>query len=286
MGSVKLSELAGHNEIFRSSFETSFSLGAFGLSTEESREQNASKIGKLVETIRRDVKQLGLLCAASDKEKLINVLVINQQLNIIDPPLIEQPEPTVEPRSIKSILKPPCMPQRVKQKRNLNLKVSYGVVTAKEVVDSLIEREAAERQQESERELDEIAKHERENEIRSIDGQLKDVRNRLSTVRSENMAVTKEIAQKKKTKTVEANEYALQEAAKHEMESLMNEYSDELRTLRGKLKDLRSIHVATNKAVMLKRKNFDQKKKEVGNNVQPAVQPSELYDSQMDAESL
>lgn len=160
-------------------------MSTFGLSTEISRVENSSKIGKLVDTIRRDVKELGLLCAAGDKEKLISVLVINQQLNIIDPPPVEKLELVVGPRSIKSILKPPTMPQRVKQKRNMNLKISYGVVTAKEVVDSINEREAADRQQESERELDEIAKHEREHEIKSIDEQLKEVRNLSPTKRKQ-----------------------------------------------------------------------------------------------------
>lgn len=226
---VKLSELAGHNDIFRSDFEASFSLTAFGLPTESSHTENATKIGKLAESIRRDVKQLALLCAANDKGKLINVLVINQQLNIIDPPIIDQPEPAQEPRSIASILKPSTMPQRVKQKSNLNLKISYGVVTAKEVVQNVIDR-----QQESKRELDVIAKHQRENEIKEVDEQLKGARNYLTTIRAENVAANKEIALKKKNKTIESDELAVQEAAKNERESQIKIFDDELRKLRAK----------------------------------------------------
>lgn len=283
---VKLSELSGQNAIFRSAFDANFSLSAFGVPSESSRVVNATKIGKLVDSIRRDVKHLGVLYAASDKEKLINVLVINQQLNIIDPPIVEQPEQAQEPRSIASILKPPTMPQRVKQKRNLNLKISYGVVTAKEVVQSVIEREAADRQHESERELDEIAKHQRENEINEVDDQLKEVRNYLSSIRAENVAINKEIAQKKKKKTIELDELAVQEAGKNERESQIKIFDDELRELREKLKELKSFHVAANKAVLLKRKNFELQKKEIGNKVKPLIDVSEIDESRVDEEEL
>lgn len=286
MNSVKLSELTGHNEIFHSEFDTNFSLNSFGVSTESSGEQNACKVGKIVEKIRRDVKQLGLLFAASDKEKLINILVINQQLNIIDPPQLEQSEaePCVEPRSIKSILKPPTMPQRVKPKRNLNLKISYGVVTAKEVVQSLCDREAADRQQEIEREEDEIAKHERDNEIKKVEKELRDIRKMLSTVRSENATINKEIAQRKKNKLIDDDELAFQEVTKDEREQLIKQYDDQLRELRDRLKNLKSTHVAANKAVLLKRKNFEQQKKEKGNRVQPSITPQEIDESQLDCE--
>lgn len=279
---VKLSELAGHNEIFQSSFETNFSLRAFGLCEEALQVENSSKIGKLADKIRREVQQLGLLCAAGDKEKLINVLVINQQLSIIDPPPVEPPlesEPFLEPRSIKSILKQPTMPQRVKPKRNLNLKISYGVVTAEEIVQSIFEKEAADRLHEIEREQDEIAKVKRENTIKDVDEQLKEVRNFLSTARAENVAVNKETVQKKKNKTIEGSELALQEAAKDERETTIKLYDEQLRELKEKMKSLRSTHVAENKAVLLKRKNFELRKKEMGNKVQPSVTPYEIDES-------
>lgn len=44
------------------------------------------------------------------------------------------------------------MPHRVNKKRNMNLKVSYGVVTAKEIVQSIMDREAADQQHEIDRE--------------------------------------------------------------------------------------------------------------------------------------
>lgn len=253
---------------------------------ERSGTQNECKIGKLADKIRRDVKQLGLLCAARDKEKLINILVINQQLNIIDPPKLEQleAESREEPRTIKSILTPPTMPQRVKPKRNLNLKIAYGVVTAKEVVQSLYDREAADRQQEIEREQDEISKHERENEINEIDEEVRDVRKLLCTLRTDNTTVNKEVAQKKKKKIIDSNELALQESAKDEREKTIKHHDDQLRILRDKMKDLKSTHVATNKAVLLKRKNFEQQKKERGNQIQPSNAPPECDEDQDDSD--
>lgn len=210
---------------------------------------------------------------------------MNQQLNIIDPPQLEQAEAEslVEHRSIKSILKPPTMPQRVKPKRNLNLKISYGVVTAEEVVQSLNDREAADRQQEIEREEDEIAKHERENKIKEVDEELRDVRKILGTLRSENLAVNKEIAQKKKNKIIDCDELELQEAAKDDRENIIKQYDDELRELREIVKKLKSTHVAANKAVLLKRKTFEQQKKEIGNKVQPSITP-EIDEFQFDSD--
>lgn len=283
--SVKFSELAAHNEIFQSNFETTFDLNAFGLSMVPSDKQNASRIQKLAEKIRRDVKQLGLLCAAADKGKLINVLVINQQLNLIDPPQVELSEsPVAEPCTIKTILKPPVMPQRLKPKRNLNLKISYGVMTAKELVQSVYEREAADRQQEVEREEDDIAKHERENEIQEVDEQVRDIRKTLTTLRSENATFNKEIMQKKINKTITSVDLELHEAEKNDREVTIKEYDDQLHELRQKLKQLKSSHVAANKNVALKRKNFDLQKKERGNQVQPAIAPAEIDESHIDSE--
>lgn len=285
---VKLSDIAGQRDWFRSQGETHISLSSFGLSNVTMTGESSSRKAKLVEKIRRDVKQLGLLCAAgseSDKEQLVNVLIINQQLNIIDPPPVDELEPSDEPRTIKSILKPPTVPQRVKPKRNMNLKISYGVVTAEEVVQSLLEREAADRQHKIEREADDIAKIARENEIATLEEELKHLRKFVSDARSENAAKNKEIIQKKKAKSIESTELMLEEAGKEERENLIKQYDGQLRELRERMKELKSVHVATNKDVLLKRKAFEMRKKEVGNKVQPSNAPPEIDDSELDSES-
>lgn len=285
--SVSFSELAGPNEFLKSQSETRFDLAVFGVSTESPNAENASKIGNLSEKIRRDVKQLGLLCAASDKQKLINILVINQQLNVIDPPPVEETLSTEESRTIKSILKPPTMPQRINKKRNMNLKVSYGVVTAKEVVQSIMDREAADQQHEIEREDAEIAKLSRENEISAVEDELKVMRKLLSSIRSEVVALNKELVQKKKIQKSKASssDLELHEKSKREKEVQLKEYDEQVRGLREKLKNLKAIHVGNNKAVSQKKKSFELQKKEIGNKVQPSNPPPEIDDAELDSDS-
>lgn len=279
---VAFGELTGPNELLQSQSETTFDLSAFGISSEASTGENVPKMGKIVEKIRRDVKQLGLLCAATDKEKLINILIINQQLNVIDPPPIEEPVLPEESRTIKSILKAPTMPQRINRKRNMNLKVSYGVVTAKEVVQSIMDREAADHQHEIEREGDDVAKLARENEIASVDHELKLMRQTSSTIRSEVAALNKEMIRMKKNKA-SPRDLKVQHASKQEKEVLLNEHDEQLRGLREKLRNLKAIHIETNRVVSAKRKTFELQKKQIGNTVQPSVTPPEVDEMELDS---
>lgn len=280
---MAFSELAGPIEFLKSQSQTTFDLTVFGIPSKSSDAENASKMGKLAEKIRRDVKQLGLLCAASDKEKLINILIINQQLNVIDPPPVEETQPPEESRTIKSILKTPTIPHRVNKKRNMNLKVSYGVVTAKEVVQSIMDREAADQQHEMEREDDDIAKLARENEIAAVEDELKHMRKLLSATRSEILALNKELVKKKKNKSSSSSDLKLEES-KREKDVLIKEYDETLRNFREKLKNLKTIHVETNKAVSLKRKTFELQKKEIGNKVAPSNAPQEIDEMELDSE--
>ncbi|KAJ6639596.1 hypothetical protein Bhyg_12343 [Pseudolycoriella hygida] len=186
--------------------------------------------------------------SAIEKGKLINVLIINQQLDVINPPEVGQSEPVEEPRTIKSILKPPAMPQRVKPKRNMNLK------------NLIWDREAADRHQEIVREEEEIAKHSRENEIAAVNDELKRVRRLVGDARWENMSINKEIAPRKKDKVIDSAELGVQEEAKKEREQVIKQYDDQLRELRDKFKKLKSEHMAANKAMLLKRKAYELEK--------------------------
>lgn len=256
-------------------------MSAFGISSTEPQPEDESRIGKISDKIRRDVKQLGLLCAASDKSKLVNILIINQQLDVIAPLVVEAIEPEIEQnRSIKSILKQPTMPQRSKPKRNLNLKVSYGVVTAKEIVQSITDREAADRQHEVEREQNDIAKIARENEIALVDAELKAVRKLLASTRSEVAVLVKELAQIKKNKSAGKLEL---EAEKAEKDILIKKYDEQVQEMRQQLKNLKCANVDINKAVAMKRKNFDLQKKETGNKVQPTT-VSEIDEMELDSD--
>lgn len=51
-------------------------------------------------------------------------------------------------------------------------------------------------------------------------------------------------------------------------------------------KELKSTHVAENKAVLLKRKNYELRKMEISNKVNPLIDVSEIEDSQLDEEFL
>lgn len=268
---ISFSELGGHKEMFRSKFDTNFDLTTFGVSSQPSNIRSEDKIAKLADKIRRDVNELALFCAANYKEKLVNVLIINQQLSFINPPPTNEHlllQNATAPRSINTILQPPTMPQRLKPKAKRNLKVGYGVVTAEEVIEEMEERERADAQQVIEREEDEIQKNKREKQIEEVENQLRETRESLAILKSENAAALKESAPKRKSKKRgnNAEDQSIQIARKQEI----NSKNEELKELRKQLHIFKANHVAANKAVALKRRNCLQLKKDKGNLI---VQP-------------
>lgn len=272
---INLSQLSGNNQIFQSKFDTNFNLSTFGITTDTSSMTNGNKISKLADKIRRDVKEMALLCAANDKEKLLNVLIINQQLNVIDPPVVVQLTQNLnESPTIKTILKPPIMPQRLNPKAKRNIKVGYGVVTADEVIQQLEEREIADAEQEIEREEDEISKNERIKNIDEIDKQFQETRKLLTRLRSEHAAKSKAGGPRKKAKKRGCDDdLSFNEETKLAREQEINETNERVKELRTQLQALRADHVTKNKAVAVKRKKFVALKKEKGNLVMPSSEP-------------
>lgn len=270
---AKFSELNCRDKIFRSNVDTGFDMSDFGISDRLLSQDPQSKFSKLCQKIRKDVKELALMCAATDKAKLINILIINQQLNAIDPlnePVEKPAEVSMEPRSIKTILVPPTMPQRVKPKTKRNIKVGYGVATADEVLDHLAEREILDGQLEIEQEGNEIEKKAREKEIEDVDKQLQEIRKLLTTLRSENAANVKEAAQQKKTKKRgSGNNASLLDDIILKNKTEIDNNNEELKILREKLKSLKADHILANKAAAAKRKRDIEMKKERGNVVIP-----------------
>lgn len=216
----------------------------FGITSVTSGVTNGNKITKLAEKIRRDVKEMALLCAANDKEKLVNVLIINQQLNVIDPPVVAQlptTENLTDSPTIKTILRPPTMPQRVNPKAKRNIKVGYGVVTADEVVQQLEEREIAHAEHEIEREEDEISKNERIKNIDEVNKQLQDTRKLLTRLKTEHAAKSKEVAPKKKSKKRgRDDDMSLHEEMKLSREHEINETNERLKELRTQFQALKA----------------------------------------------
>lgn len=272
---INFSELSCHDKIFRSSFDFGVDMCDFGVS-DQSFLQNQSKLSKLTQKIRRDVRELALFCAANEKQKLVNVLIINQQLNVIDPPYLpleEAAKISSETRTIETILRPPTMPQRVKAEAHRNIKVGYGVATAEEVLEHIAEREILDGQHEIEREEDEIEKNAREKEIDGVEKQLRETRKFLIDLRSVTATYVKEAAQKKKSKKGGNghSESSFLDDTISEKKIEIDAKNDELKNLREQLKALKADHTAANKAVAAKRKNDIQIKKERGNTVIPPL---------------
>lgn len=86
-------------------------------------------------------------------------------------------------------------------------------------------------------------KHERENEIKEVEEQVRDLRKTLSSLRSENAAFNEEIVQKKKNKTIGIVDLELHEAEKNDREVTIKEYDDQLHELREKVKHLKSANI-------------------------------------------
>jgi hypothetical protein len=144
------------------------------------------------------VEQLAILLKVHDPEKLLNILVIKQQMNIISPPevVIENVGPSP---GIDSILKAPSKVFRKKPK-NRNMKITYGVMSSNKVVDEMRVREAEEKQADKEKEEDGIDKEQRQKEIKELDEKLRGDREKLKALRAQNTEKTKEGILKRKTR--------------------------------------------------------------------------------------
>lgn len=259
-------------KIFRSNVDTQFDIADFGIS-DNITSHTQTKLSKLTQKIRRDVKELGLLCAATDKKKLVNILIINQQLHAIDPPDVcteaIPAESSSETRTIKTILVPPSMPQRVKPKAHRNIKVGYGVATAEEVLEHIAEREILDGQMDIEQEENEIEKKAREKAIEDVEKQLQETRKVLATMRSENASLIKDAAQQKKSKKRKSSGDAVVDDTILQNKAKIEEKNIELKALREQLKSLKTDHIVANKAAASKRRSDLQLKKGSGNIVIP-----------------
>lgn len=174
------------------------------------------------------------------------MLIINQQLNIIDPPEKEVVASTPTDRSIASILKPPTMPKRVKPKQRRNIKVAYGVVTSNEIINEMERQEAVEAEHEIDVEQYQIEKHDREQQIGHAEQKLR-----------EHSAKAKQSVGKKKSKKAKKDDAD----AKSKRLIAIKESNEQLRDLRQNLNELRSIHASAYKAIVLRKKKFLEQKK-------------------------
>ena len=157
------------------------------------------KIEKIIEKIDDSVKQLGILLRVHDPQKLLNVLIIKQQLNIIKPAEVLSLNSNETIQTIDDILKPPPIVNRKKPK-NHNMKITYGVMSAKEVVDKMKTRKDEDESAEQEKEREEILKLERLKKIRETEEKLRQDREELKILRANNTEKNKSIAVIRKLK--------------------------------------------------------------------------------------
>lgn len=109
------------------------------LGIQSTSETGAKQFQKLIEKTRENIRQLGIYVKVHDPSKMLNILVMAQQLLCIDPP-----PPVVEviaPKTIVDILK---VPTAARTKRVRNKKLSFGIMSDNEIVravDELVEDE-------------------------------------------------------------------------------------------------------------------------------------------------
>ena len=155
-----------------------------------------NQVETLLQKIGGDLKELEALLKISDPEKYLNVLIMKQQLNIIKPPQIVILDDNHSFKTIDDILKPPYKIHRKKPK-NRNMKINYGVMSGKNVVEAMKQRKNEEKQAEEVKENADEEKLERKREIEAAEARLKHDREELKTLRQENVQKNKLVRTKR-----------------------------------------------------------------------------------------
>lgn len=90
-----------------------------------------NQIKKLVDKIRMNIRQLGVYMKVHDADKLLNILVMAQQLNIISPTAkVVQATTPLTPQDILTI------PTMARTKR-IRKKLSFGVMSDIQIVNEI-----------------------------------------------------------------------------------------------------------------------------------------------------
>lgn len=158
---------------------------------------------KLVSKARESIDKLRVHLKVNDPSKLINVLIMKQQLNIIEPVVIE---PSISlPRTSSDILSLPKVVCKRTRNSRKGLKVSYGVMSDVQIIKEMEQREIDEQKAAEDREADEIGRAEREKVIREVKEELslesertKSIRARLKLLQTEAATERKKISSKRK----------------------------------------------------------------------------------------
>lgn len=195
--------------MFANDYTDTFHDSSFGLvenfvpdSPFPSTSDAASKqITKLVDKTRQNIRQLGMLLKVHDPSKMLNILVMAQQLNIIDPP-----PPAIEivpPQTLQDILKVPTIVRKTKQIRNK--KLSCGIMSDVEIIDVIEEMVENEKAEERETETDKLVEMERAKTIEELETSIKcelniiqEKKEKLKSLKVQKATEKKEVSAKRK----------------------------------------------------------------------------------------
>lgn len=163
-----------------------------------------SQIKKLVEKIRGNIRQLGLHIKVHDPEKLLNVLVMAQQLDIISPkPNVVQVSTPLTPKDILTV---PTVPRT----KRIRKKLSFGVMSDVEIVneiEDIVQSETTEQREAENVQLNDIQKSKDANElqanIQQIQLTLAEERATLKNLKDQKSAEKKEAAKRKASAAIE-----------------------------------------------------------------------------------
>lgn len=170
---------------------------------------NVNETKKLVSNARDAVTKLRDHFKETDPSKLLNLLIMEQQLNIIDPIIINQDAPststaTTSRRTVSDILKVPTNIPKPKRTRK-GFKVSYGVMSDQEIISAIEKREMENQELAEERKRDDEAKKDRKKKLLEMkeklqleNENLKATRNQLKALEAEDAGERKRIAAKRK----------------------------------------------------------------------------------------
>lgn len=164
-----------------------------------------TEIIQLISKVREDLNRLREHIKLNEPSKLINILIMDQQLNIIEPifPAIIEPESSM--RTTSDILKIPKNMHNTTRKKK-GLKISYGVMSDKQIIEEMEQRELDHLKLTEERRADENAKSEKirimkeaKEELAKETNRLKLIRNKVKVLEADVIAERKRVAVKRRS---------------------------------------------------------------------------------------
>jgi hypothetical protein len=185
---ISLSDLNASTGLLHTTVDQNFSFSSFGFENGEGAEnlqfsKSEDRKLRLIEKCREPIRKLAAYLAVHDPSKMLNMLVMNQQLNIVSSPTLQE---------VQQPLK--------KKKRNFKV---CGIMTTDDVLEKMEKKQKDAENDEKEREKELIGSEEKDLEIKSIENDLRAAREKLKMAKDEKTRLRKENLGKKKFKNLE-----------------------------------------------------------------------------------